>query len=95
MLIKVLKNTLASANNLGNSLKEYEAGKIYDIYEELANTFVREEWGEYVEKIELETQEENLRLETQDLKLGTIGALNRVFNTIKDFPRKKKNNVND
>ena len=35
MLIKVLKNTLASANNLGNSLKEYQAGKIYDIYENL------------------------------------------------------------
>lgn len=68
MLIKVLKNTFASANNLGNSLKEYEAGEIYDIYEELANTFVREKWGEYVKEIELETQEE-IELETQDLKI--------------------------
>lgn len=69
MLIKVLKNTLASANNIGNSLKEYEAGEIYDIYEELANTFVRESWGEYVKEIEIQTQEENLKLKTQDLKI--------------------------
>ena len=69
MLIKVLKNTVASANNLGNSLKEYHAGKIYDIYEELANTFVRENWGKYAEEIEIQTQEENLNLETQDLKI--------------------------
>ena len=69
MLIKVLKNTLASANNSGTSLKEYEAGEIYDIYEELANTFVRESWGEYVKEIEIQTQEENLKLKTQDLKI--------------------------
>ena len=69
MLIKVLKNTLASANNLGNSLKEYQVGEIYDIYEELANTFVRENWGEYVKEIEIQTQEENIELETQDLKI--------------------------
>lgn len=69
MLIKVLKNTLASANNLGNSLKEYRAGKIYDIYEELAETFVRENWGKYAEEIEIQAQEENLNLETQDLKI--------------------------
>lgn len=69
MLIKVLKDTFASANSLGNSLKEYEAGEIYDIYEELANTFVRESWGEYVKEIEIQTQEENIELETQDLKI--------------------------
>ena len=69
MLIKVLKNTLASANNSGTSLKEYQAGEIYDIYEELAETFVRESWGEYVKEIEIQTQEENLKLETQDLKI--------------------------
>ena len=69
MLIKVLKNTLASANNLGNSLIEYQAVETYDIYEELANTFVRESWGEYVKEIEIQTQEENLNLETQDLKI--------------------------
>lgn len=69
MLIKVLKNTLASANNSGTSLKEYQAGEIYDIYEELAETFVRENWGEYAKEIELETQEENMELETQDLKI--------------------------
>lgn len=69
MLIKVLKNTVASANNSGTSLKEYQAGEIYDIYEELANTFVREKWGEYIKEIKLETQEENIELETQDLKI--------------------------
>ena len=69
MLIKVLKNTVASANNSGTSLKEYQAGEIYDIYEELAETFVRENWGEYIKEIELETQEENIELETQDLKI--------------------------
>ena len=69
MLIKVLKNTLASANNSGTSLKEYQAGEIYDIYEELAETFVRESWGEYVKEIEIQTQEENLKLKTQDLKI--------------------------
>lgn len=69
MLIKVLKNIVASANNSGTSLKEYQAGEIYDIYEELAETFVRENWGEYAKEIEIQTQEENINLETQDLKI--------------------------
>ena len=76
MLIKVLKTTLASANSFGNQLKLYQQDEIYDIYDELANTFIKEGWGEKVQtqeledkEIQIETQEESVNLETQELKI--------------------------
>lgn len=51
MLILVKKTTRASANENGNIIKEYIAGEVYDIYEDLANVFIAQGWGvEYKEK---------------------------------------------
>lgn len=78
MLIKVLKTTLASANSFGNQLKLYQQDEICDIYDELANTFLKEGWGEkaktqeleiQTQEIQIETQEESVNLETQELKI--------------------------
>lgn len=76
MLIKVLKTTLASANIFGNQLKLYQQDEICDIYDELANTFIKEGWGEKAktqeleaQEIQIETQEESVNLETQELKI--------------------------
>lgn len=51
MLILVNKTTKASANENGNIIKEYIAGEVYDIYQDLANVFITQGWGvEYKEK---------------------------------------------
>lgn len=46
MKIKVLKTTKASKNQSGNECFEYQEGNIYDIYQELAEVFLSEGWGE-------------------------------------------------
>jgi len=45
MLIKVLKTTKASKNQIGNECFEYQEGQAYDIYEELAEVFIKQGWG--------------------------------------------------
>lgn len=46
MLVKVLKNTKASKNESGTQTFEYLEGETYDIYQELAEVFLKEGWGE-------------------------------------------------
>jgi ElaB/YqjD/DUF883 family membrane-anchored ribosome-binding protein len=46
MEIKVLKTTTASKNQTGTECFEYLQGEIYDIYDELAEVFLKEGWGE-------------------------------------------------
>lgn len=46
MLVKVLKTTKASKNESGTQIFEYLEGKTYDIYQDLAEVFIREGWGE-------------------------------------------------
>jgi hypothetical protein len=46
MEIKVLKTTVASKNQTGTQCFEYLQGEIYDIYDELAEVFLKEGWGE-------------------------------------------------
>lgn len=45
MKIKVIKTTLAAENQVGNSVKEYKEGEIYEIFDELAQVFLSENWG--------------------------------------------------
>lgn len=46
MEIKVLKTTVASKNQAGTQSFEYLQDEIYDIYDELAEVFLKEGWGE-------------------------------------------------
>lgn len=46
MEIRVLKTTIASKNQTGTQCFEYLQGEIYDIYDELAEVFLKEGWGE-------------------------------------------------
>ena len=46
MLVKVLKTTKASKNESGIEIFEYLEGEIYDIYQDLAEVFIKEGWGE-------------------------------------------------
>lgn len=58
MKIKVLKTIDASADEIGNKIKTYKAGEIYDIYQDLANMFIKENWGiEHKEEAIEQTQE--------------------------------------
>ena len=57
MEIKVLKTTVASKNQTGTQCFEYLQDEIYDIYDELAEVFLNEGWGELA--IEEDEEEEN------------------------------------
>ena len=48
MKIKVLKTTKAASSIEGTHIKEYVAGETYEIFQDLADVFVREGWGESV-----------------------------------------------
>ncbi len=63
MKIKVLKTIFASKDQTGTKVFEYQAGEVYDIYEELANVFISQGWGVAEE---IETQEIVKEIETQD-----------------------------
>ena len=45
MEIIILKTTIASKDNTGTQCFEYLQGEIYDIYDELAEVFLKEGWG--------------------------------------------------
>ncbi len=81
MKIKVLKTIIASKDETGTALFEYEANKVYDIYQELAEVFISQGWGvaEGIETQELEIEIETQELETETLEIET-----------QDFPKKKK-----
>ena len=63
MKIKVLKTNFASKDQTGTKIFKYEAGEVYDIYQELAEVFISQGWG-VAEGIE--TQEIVKEIETQD-----------------------------
>ena len=65
MKIKVIKTTQASQDASGTKIIEYKAGEVYDIYQELAEVFISQGWG-VAEEIEIETQELEIKIETQD-----------------------------
>lgn len=46
MLVKVLITTKASKNESGIEVFEYLQNETYDIYQELAEVFLKEGWGE-------------------------------------------------
>jgi t-SNARE complex subunit (syntaxin) len=60
MKIKVLQNTKAASCPRGITTKEYKAGETYEIFDDLANVFVSQGWGEIVGKkannVELENK---------------------------------------
>lgn len=45
MKIKVLKTTEAASCPLGIKSKDYIAGETYEIFDDLANVFIKEGWG--------------------------------------------------
>ena len=61
MEIKVLKSTTASKDPTGTKSFDYLEGNIYDIYDELAEVFLNEGWGELAieEDEDREIEEEN------------------------------------
>ena len=46
MEIRILKTITASKDQTGTQCFEYLQGEIYDIYNELAEVFLKEGWGE-------------------------------------------------
>jgi hypothetical protein len=91
MLIKVLKTIQASKNKHGTECFTYEANNTYEIYDELAEIFIKENWGvkaiDDVQENNIETQEEKA---LNDLENKAIDDLeNKSIKT-----RKNKNGVN-
>lgn len=86
MKIKVLKTIFASKDQTGTKIFEYQAGEVYDIYQELAEVFISQGWGvaeeietqEIKDEIEIETQEEEEE-EEEEIEIET-----------QDFPKKNK-----
>ena len=67
MEIKVLKNTTASKDPTGTKSFDYLQGNIYDIYDELAEVFLNEGWGELaIEELAIEEDED----EVEDKAIG-------------------------
>jgi len=86
MKIKVIKTTKASQDPTGSKVFEYKAGEVYDIYQELAEVFISQEWG-VAEEIEIETQvAEEIEIETQELEIKI---------ETQDFPKKNKKNASN
>jgi hypothetical protein len=54
MKIKVLKDTKAASCVKGIKTELYLSGEVYDIFDELAEVFVKEGWGEKVEEVKVE-----------------------------------------
>ena len=48
MEIIILKTTIASKDHTGTQCFQYLQGEIYDIYDELAEVFLKEGWGKLV-----------------------------------------------
>jgi hypothetical protein len=59
MLIRILKTKNAASCKLGNKSKEYLAGQTEEIFDDLAQVFIKEGWGVKFEEKEIETAPEN------------------------------------
>lgn len=70
MKIKVLKNTKGAKDKLGIQAFDYEAGKTYEIFDQLAKVFVAQGWG--VEEKAIENLENKAidNLENKSIKLN-------------------------
>ena len=67
MEIRILKTTTASKDPTGTKCFEYLEGNIYDIYDELAQVFLNEGWGELaIEELAIEEDED----EVEDKAIG-------------------------
>lgn len=76
MLIKVLKTTIASKDESGCYSKEYKKGETYNIYDDLANVFISQGWGEKLAE----------KKSIQELDNKAITNIENKF-----FAKKKKN----
>jgi hypothetical protein len=63
MKIEVLKTTKGASCPLGIAVKEYEAGKTYEIFDKLAKVFISNNWGKLAsEKKAIKESPENKAL---------------------------------
>jgi uncharacterized lipoprotein len=92
MKIKVLKTTIASKDKSGCYSQEYQAGQVYDMYQELANTFIKQKWGVSAEAVIIKSEPvlydiPSVEVENKAIQEGDIEAPQ-----VK--PKKKKNKHN-
>jgi hypothetical protein len=84
MQIRVLKDTKAASCPLGISIKEYKAGESYEIFNELAEVFIVQGWGESEQKM-LTPKLQNKAIESSpenkdfDGALSDFRAINNAF----------------
>lgn len=98
MLIKVLKTTKASKNELGIEIFEYLEGETYDIYQELAEVFIKQGWGisiENKEEIGYLTSENEIENSIEEKTITDENLENKAINNLENKGIKsKKGNKN-
>jgi len=89
MQIKVLKNIKAAKDKLGIAVFEYQAGKDYEIFDELAKVFISQNWG--VE--EKEAQEvQKIKVEEKEIKTEEKAIDNLENKAVDNLENKSINN---
>ena len=82
MEIRILKTITASKDQTGTQCFEYLQGEIYDIYNELAEVFLKEGWGEKaIEEVEQPIAEEKAIEEYENKAIDNLE--NKQFKTKK------------
>jgi hypothetical protein len=90
MKIKVLKNTKAAKDKLGIEAFDYQAGETYEIFDELANVFISQNWGvEVKEQIKQEIIIEEKAIENLEEK-ALDNLENKAIENLENKSIKKK-----
>lgn len=80
MKIKILKTTIAAKDKSGCYSQEYKAGQVYDMYQELAQTFIQQGWGVSAEPMPIVDKEalydipQDVNYENKAVQEGDIEA---------------------
>ena len=69
MKIKMTQTKKAAADPSGTRAMTYEAGKKYDVHEELAQVFLREGWAKKIKEPKGPEEDKDLKVSEEDKEL--------------------------
>ena len=95
MLITVLKTKTASANEFGNKSKEYIAGETVEIYDELAEVFIKQGWGRALEQKMIKEVYENKAIFNADENKDDISSPQDIENSNEEVEEQTEENNKD
>lgn len=89
MEIRILKTTTASKDPTGTKCFEYLEGNIYDIYDELAQVFLNEGWGELAIEEDEEGEDRAIDKAIDEYENKAIDGLKNKGSMFEKFKTKK------